>query len=32
MGPGPLGPREIDGLLVPTGKAYKLLTCHLITG
>ena len=25
------GPREIDGLRVPQGKAYKLLTDHLIT-
>ena len=28
----PLGLGEIDGLLVPPGKAYKLLTDHLITG
>ena len=28
---GPLGPKEI-GLLVPTGKAYSLLTDNLITG
>ena len=26
----PLGPKEIDGLLVPPGKAYTLLTYHLI--
>ena len=32
MGPCPLGPKEIDGLLVPPGKAYSLLTDHLITG
>ena len=32
MGPCPLGPKEIDGLLVPPGKAYTLLTDHLITG
>ena len=30
--PRPLGPKEIDGLLVPSGKAYTLLTDHLITG
>ena len=24
MGPRPLGPKEIDGLLVPPGKAYFL--------
>ena len=29
-GPRPLGPKEIDGLLVPPGKAYTLLTDHLI--
>ena len=29
---GPLGPQEIDGLLVPTGKPYSLLTDHLNTG
>ena len=29
---GPLGPKEIDELLVPPGKAYTLLTDHLITG
>ena len=28
----PLVPKEIDGLLVPPGKAYMLLTGHLITG
>ena len=28
---GPFGPKEIDGLLVPPGKAYKLLTGDLIT-
>ena len=29
----PFGPNEIDGLLVPPGKAlYTLLTDHLITG
>ena len=32
MGPRPLGPKEIDGLLVPPDKAYTLLTDHLITG
>ena len=32
MGPRPLRPREIGGLLVPPGKAYTLLTDHLITG
>ena len=26
-----LGPKEIDGLLLPPGKASKLLTDHLIT-
>ena len=26
MGPRPLGPKEIDGLLVPPGKASMLLT------
>ena len=31
-GPCPLGPKEIDGLLVPPGKASSLLTDHLITG
>ena len=30
--PRPLGPKEIDGLLVPPGKGYLLLTDHLITG
>ena len=29
---GPLGPKEIDWVLVPPGKAYMLLTGHLITG
>ena len=29
LGPRPLGPKEIDGLLVPPGKAYTLLTNHL---
>ena len=28
----PLGPKEIDGLLVPRGKACSLPTDHLITG
>ena len=28
----PLGRKEIDGLLVPPGKAYSLKTDHLITG
>ena len=32
MGPRPLWPKEIDGLLVPPGKAYTLLTGHLING
>ena len=27
-----MGPKEIDGLLVPPGKAYTPLTGHLITG
>ena len=33
-GPRPLVPRpgEIDGLLVPPGKASYLLTNHMITG
>ena len=31
-GPHPLGPKEIDGLLVPPDKPYTLLTGHLITG
>ena len=26
-----MGPKEIDGQLVPPGKAYMLLTDHLIT-
>ena len=28
MGPHPLGHKEIDGLLVPPGKASTLLTGH----
>ena len=32
MGPRPMGPKEIDGLLVPPGKVYTLLTEHLIIG
>ena len=32
LGPRPLGPKEIDGLLVSPGKASLLLTDHLITG
>ena len=32
MGPRPLGPKEKDELFVPPGKAYTLLTDHLITG
>ena len=32
MGTRPLGHKEIDGLLVLPGKAYTLLTDHLITG
>ena len=32
FGPRLMGPKEIDGLLVPPGKAYTLLTGHLITG
>ena len=31
-GPPPIGPKEIDGMLVPPGKAYVLLTDHLFTG
>ena len=31
-GPRPLWPKEIDGLLVPPGKAYTLPTDCLITG
>ena len=27
----PMGPKEIDGVLMPPGKAYMLLTGHLIT-
>ena len=30
--PHPFGPGEIDGLLVPLGKPYKLLTDYLTTG
>ena len=30
--PRPLGPKEIDGQLVPSGKAYTRLTDHLISG
>ena len=32
LGPRPLGPGEIDGLLVPPGKACFRLTDYLITG
>ena len=32
MDPRPLGPKEIDGLLVPPGKASTLLIDHLISG
>ena len=32
MGPRPLGPKEIYGLLVLPGKAYTRLTDHLNTG
>ena len=32
MGPAHWGLEEMDGLLVPPGKASKLLTDHLITG
>ena len=32
VSPRPLGPKEIDGLLVPPGKACSLLTDHPITG
>ena len=32
MGPCPLGPKEIHGLLVHPGKAYTLLTGHLNNG
>ena len=32
MGPHSTGPKEIDGLLVPPGKDYTLLTDHLSTG
>ena len=31
-GPRPWGPKEIDGLLVSPGKAFSLMTDHLITG
>ena len=31
MGAHPPGPKEIDGLLVPPGKANILLADHLIT-
>ena len=31
-GTRPFGPKEIDGLLVPPGKASTLLTDHLLTG
>ena len=31
MGVRPLGPKEIDGLLLPPGKANTLLADHLIT-
>ena len=31
-GPCPLGPKETYGMFVPKGKAYTLLTDHLITG
>ena len=31
-GPRPLGPKEIDGLLVSPGKASMPLADHLITG
>ena len=32
FGPRPLGPKEIDWLIVPLGKAITLLTDHLFTG
>ena len=32
MGPNPLGLKEINGLIVSPGKAFLLLTDHLITG
>ena len=32
MGSHPLGPKAVDGLLVPKGKASVLQTVHLITG
>ena len=31
MDPLPLGPKEIDGLLVPPGKAYMLSPCLYAT-
>ena len=31
MGPHPLGPEKINGLLVPPSKVSSLLTGHLIT-
>ena len=31
MGPRPLGQKETDELLMPSGKAYTLLTHHLNT-
>ena len=31
MGDFPSGPKEVDGLLVPPGKANTLLADHLIT-
>ena len=32
IGRRPLGPKVINGLIVPSGKASTLLTGHLITG
>ena len=32
VGPHPIGPKEIDGLHVPPGKASLLLADHLIAG
>ena len=32
MGPCPMEPKEMDGLLVPPGKANTLLTDNLFTG
>ena len=32
VGPHSLGPKETDGLLVPPGKDYTILTDHLNTG